>query len=84
MRLHVLFGQRIESHEGEYGPEVLACWDEFSVDENPDGFNDACDKARADYGRDMAAMRIIEVEVDQDKIRHMLVGRVVLAGKVQP
>lgn len=83
MILHVLFGQRFEEYEGEYGPEVLVCWDEFCVDENPEGFHKACDAAREEHGRDMAATRVIEVEIDQGKLRHALVGRVALVGKVK-
>lgn len=39
--LHLIVGLREESYEGEYGPEVLDCWDDFTLDENPEGFREA-------------------------------------------
>lgn len=82
MKISILFGQRKETYDWEYGPEVLVAWDEYSIDENPDGFEKECDKAKYKYEAEMAAMRVIEIEVDGDKIRDLLMGRSVVPGKI--
>lgn len=83
MKIKVLFGQRKESYPGEYGPEVLFAWDEFCVDQNPEGFADALEKTRAEYAPDMAAMRLLDVEVDQDRIRRLLLATPMVSGTVR-
>jgi hypothetical protein len=74
MKIHVLFGQRRERYEGEHAPEILCAWDEWSIEENPDGFSEAVELARKEVGEEMVATRVIILDVDGDKIRKMLVG----------
>lgn len=83
MILYVLFGQRKESYEGQYAPEVLACWDEFSADENPGGWEQACEEAIASCGDDMFSTRVVHVRVNGDKIRNLLVGVPAVDGAVE-
>ncbi len=64
MRLHLIVGQRPCRYEGEYLPEVIACWDEGSVDENPDGFN--ADLLKAQGSVSFEAVRMVIVEVDTE------------------
>lgn len=35
MKLHIIFGQRKCSYDGEFAPEALDIADEFTVDQNP-------------------------------------------------
>lgn len=41
MRIYMLMGQRPCSYPGEYGPELIVAWDEFCVEQNPDGWEEA-------------------------------------------
>lgn len=75
MKIHVLFAQRKESYPGEYGPEVLLAWDEFSVDENPDGFDEAVRETAKKNAGEMSAIRLVALEVDQHAIRELLVPK---------
>ena len=68
MRLSILFGQRKEHYEGEYAPEALLVWDEYARDYNPEDFDEALEKAKAEQGDGMQAFKVIDIEVDQDKI----------------
>ena len=83
MRLSILFGQRKEHYEGEYAPEALLVWDEYARDENPEDFDEALEKAKAEQGDGMQAFKVIDIEVDQDKIRKLLVGAPVLQGTIK-
>ncbi len=82
MKIHILFGQRNESYEGEYAPEVLLAWDEPSIDENPDEFEAEIVRVMKKNEGEMMAMRVVATEVNADKIRQIRVGRPVLKGKV--
>lgn len=82
MKLHILFGQRKQSYDGEHAPEALVCWTEYDRDENPDGFDKACEEAEAKYGPEFSAFRIIDVEVDGDKLDRLLNGRPKIKGEV--
>ena len=81
MNLAILFGQSKEEYEGQYAPEPLECWSEFNVEENPEGFEEACDDAKANNGY-MTAYKVINIEVDQDKIRELLIGTPTLKGEI--
>lgn len=82
MKLYILFGQRKESYEGEHAPEALVCWEEYAVDGNIEGFDLAVSEAKAKYGPDMSSMRVIKIDVDQDRIRDLLVTTPTLPGKI--
>jgi hypothetical protein len=53
-------------------------WDEFSVDENPTGWEDAVKKARKS-----GHVRICVIEVPTDKLESLWVGDVI-PGEVNP
>lgn len=82
MDLFILFIQRKESYEGEYAPEALVVWDEFAMDENPEGFEEVCKKELAANGDQVMAHKVLRVRVDGDKIRKLLVGTPVLNGEI--
>lgn len=78
MKLYVIFGQRHESYEGEYAPEV---WDEYSVDENPEGYETALEAAEGNDN--FRAVRAIVVNVDEGKIARLLRDLPELDGEVE-
>ncbi len=72
MKLHILFGQRKQRYDGEHAPEPLLCWSEYEVDENPGGFEEACDRIRREKESEFSAFRLILVGVDGDRIERLL------------
>ena len=75
MKISILFGLRKESYVGEYGPEVLAARDEFTIDENPDGWHDAIEATKRLAAAEMHAMSVIDMVVDDSVIRAILLPR---------
>jgi hypothetical protein len=71
MDLHVLFMQRKERYEGEFGPEALTVWDEFSVDENPEGFDEDVEAQKKDHAEAAAGFALVKITIDGDKVRKM-------------
>jgi hypothetical protein len=82
MNLHILFGQRKQRYDGEYAPEALVCWTEHDIDENPAGFEDACEEARKEYGPEFSAIRVIIVAVDNYKIDRLLNKAPTVEGEI--
>ncbi len=82
MKLHILFGQRKCRYEGEHAPEALLCWDEYSVDENPAGYEEELEETREEHLSEMTSMRVIVVKVDGDQIAKLLNSDPVVAGEV--
>jgi hypothetical protein len=64
MTIHSLWGWR----HGESAPELMEAWDDGSVDENYEGWNRACEKARESWGDDLLHWRIILIKVHDDAI----------------
>lgn len=85
MKLYVIFGQRIERYEGECAPEVIDCWDENSAEENPDGYQDAIDKAKAltvGKGAEFLSVIVAEVSVNGGLVERALREPLRLVGSV--
>lgn len=61
MKLYVIMGHRHERYDGEHAPEAIECWDEHSRNDNPDGFLDSLENAKAQ--KDFAAVTIITLRV---------------------
>lgn len=51
-------------------PELLDAWDEYTRDENPDGYEDAREKWA--NGSDLASFAIVTFEVDEQAIHRAL------------
>jgi hypothetical protein len=83
MDLYILFGQRKENYDGEHAPEALLCWTEYDVDENGEGWDAEVAKVTATNATSMAAIRVVRVAVDQDKIRRLLLVPPKVEGNVQ-
>lgn len=80
MKLHVLFGQRIERYQGEYGLEALVCATEADVDGNPDYLPEQVEKYRE--SKEFAALAIVGLEVNEAEIRKILQPSGVVSAKV--
>jgi hypothetical protein len=61
MKVLTLWGVR-RGFEAEM-PELMEAWDEVSIDNWAEGWDEACDKARQSWGDDLVAWRVIELEV---------------------
>jgi len=53
---------------GYNNPELMVAWDELCVDENPEGFDDDCERSRKSWGEDLKAERFIDIVVDVQQI----------------
>lgn len=84
MRISVVIGIRKENYPGEYGPEVIAARDEFTIDENPEGWLAEVDQARATFSSEMQAMGVFDIVVDDEAIRKRLLSTPTLKGTLQP
>jgi hypothetical protein len=82
MDLHILFIQRKEQYSEQFAPEALVVWDENSLDENPEGFEEACEKAIKEVGSELWASKVIRIRVSGDAIRKELVGSPVFPGTI--
>lgn len=82
MQLHVLFIQRTEDYPGQHAPEARLVWDEYSVDENPEGFEEAIASDLAKCGDDVEFSRVITLEVDHGQIREILCGTPKISARV--
>lgn len=49
-------------------PELLAAWDGYSIEQNFEGWQKACDDALKAVGSDVASKRFINVHVKDDAI----------------
>ena len=58
MRVTMLVLQRKVSYEGEMGPEILACADEVTLDENPDWWSEEVARQKASIGNDADAWAV--------------------------
>lgn len=82
MTLKCLFIQRKEMYEGELAPELLAAVDEFTYDQNPED-HEAYFKEQLDEVKDeIVSHRIIEIEIDQDKVRRLLLNTPIITGEI--
>jgi hypothetical protein len=64
IEIRTLWGWR----HGTDFPELMVAWDEFSVDENHDGFVKACEQAKREWGSDLREHRLIEIRVPEAAI----------------
>jgi len=65
-------------------PELLAAWDQFSIDGNPGGFTAACENALDAVGDDVRDMAYLTIVVPEEPIFAALYPSNVQAEKVLP
>jgi len=78
MKITCMFGQRRSDPDVI---ELMVAWDEYCLDENPEGFAEACETAKRSWGDDMLAEREVEIVVDERKIRGLF-GTATISGDV--
>ena len=70
------------TRHSEDTPELLAAWDQFSIDGNPGGFTEACEKALAAVGDDVRDTAYLTIVVPEEPIFDALYPPDVHADKV--
>lgn len=70
MKLYVLFGQRKEDYEGQFGVEALYCASEYDMDENPEYLHKK--KELQQRNEDFEALEIVTLEVNEAEIEAIL------------
>jgi hypothetical protein len=61
MIIKTLWGER-KGYEGQ-APELMIAWDEYSLEQNYEGFEQQCQQAIESWGDELVQWRIIEVAV---------------------
>lgn len=79
MRLTCLFITRPYSPDN---PELLVAWDEYSIDNNNEGFTEECDKALKAVGDDILNKAYVTVNVDEDAILKILLPSGTIEGVI--
>jgi hypothetical protein len=46
MRINLIIAQYAQSYDGQYMPNVIDAWDEFTLEDNQEGYNEALAKAQ--------------------------------------
>lgn len=70
MKLYVLFMQRKED-EGEFFPESVLAWDEYTRETNPKGFDLAVEHTKQAHAKRAAGFALVTLVVDGALIRDM-------------
>lgn len=70
MKLYVLFAQRKQRYNGQYGIETLAITDEYSSEDNPEWIHDT--KAENEATGDFESLAVVTLEVSEAEIRKRL------------
>lgn len=60
-------------------PELLVAQDEYGMDENPEWFNEQAERELGSVGDDLAAARVIMLEVNEEAIERAFAVPVVRA-----
>ncbi len=63
------------------GPELLVAWDEFSVDDNFEGWEEDCQKALASLQGEYTNQAYVDIQVQDSDLEEKLYGSE-LQGKV--
>jgi hypothetical protein len=69
MRIVTVFGLRTYEPNS---PELLVAWDEYAVDENGEGWQDAKAKAIAEIGDELLTSAEVSIEVSEANILSIL------------
>lgn len=81
MIIKVIFGQRKQDYEGQNAPEALECMTEYDYDDNPEWLENKLKAHMED--KSFISVRIIDVDVDGDRIYDILTKTPSIDGDVQ-
>ena len=73
MKVICLFGQRVCSYDGQYGPELLAAMDEYGNDDNPDYLDK--EEEKWNNNKDILFHRRITININDDKFNEVFFGK---------
>ena len=62
-KMTLIFGMRKRNYEGEYAPELLDAWDEYTMTENYEGFNEKFNKFKRDP--EFSEVRLMEIAIPE-------------------
>jgi hypothetical protein len=79
MTIICLFGQR--RHDPEI-IELMCAWDDYCADANCEGMEEDFERAKKSWGDDLLESRIVEIQVDENKIRSLF-APVRLTGEIK-
>lgn len=68
MRLHMIVAQYKESYPGELMPNVVDVWDEFVMDDNPDGYRKELKRHEALVGTEYSGVRELVVTLPDEVV----------------
>ena len=68
MKAHLLVLHRKESYPGEFGPEILAVCDEFTMDENPQWWTDEVARRTRQIGDEASAWAEVVIDLPIDAV----------------
>lgn len=77
MEIKCLFGMRVDCTE----PELMVAWDEYCVDSNYEGFEEACENAKKSWGKELIMARMVSIQIDPQKLTDAF-KTVVMDGKI--
>lgn len=63
-------------------PELVEAWDEFSIDENYEGWVEACKAAVTSIGDDLAEERVLDISIPYDKLLDAFTAPVVKGERI--
>jgi hypothetical protein len=68
MKLHIIMGLRPDSEV----PEAIDCWDEYTIDANPEGFDEAVAKAKEKIPSFFSTVDVVVVSVSTKAVMAIL------------
>lgn len=83
MNLYVLFMQRKEQYEGEFGPEALACIDEYVLDDGGSAWwQKTIAEKKASHRDEAAGFAIVKIDIPAMEIRKLCLGEATIKGEI--
>ncbi len=83
MLIRVLFMQRKENYEGEFGPEVIAAVDEYVLEENPEHWENEVKIAKATNKDVSAGFAEVSIALDGDAVRKLCLDQHTIKGEIR-
>ena len=69
MRINLIVGQYPQQYDGQYMPNVLDAWDEYTMEDNYQGFLEAVGKYEGWVAKgDLEAVRVLAVNVPDEAV----------------
>jgi hypothetical protein len=64
IKLHLIVAQYKQAYGGQYMPNVVDCWDEYALEDNYEGYQEALTRHHAKEGTDYEIMGVRELTVE--------------------